>query len=92
MSEFKEGQLVIRLDNDNAAIYTIQKIEDDCISIGVVRNGKLWGWAIHPKYLRKAEVEEITIGHRLKKYDPETLGDDSHIENHISPLCKSKDV
>ncbi|EPJ8738348.1 hypothetical protein QQA06_10680 [Acinetobacter baumannii] len=22
----------------------------------------------------------------------ENLGDDSHIENHISPLCKSKDV
>ncbi|MFW1924263.1 hypothetical protein [Acinetobacter geminorum] len=22
----------------------------------------------------------------------ELLGDDSHIENHISPLCKSKDV
>lgn len=22
----------------------------------------------------------------------ETLGDDSPIENHISPLCKSKDV
>ncbi|MFK7255912.1 hypothetical protein ABBZ21_14870 [Acinetobacter baumannii] len=33
-------------------------------------------------------VEEITAGHRIDN----DLGDDSHTENHISPLCKSKDV
>ncbi|MFY6042280.1 hypothetical protein ACOUVZ_06990 [Acinetobacter baumannii] len=34
------------------------------------------------------ELKEIAAGHRIDN----DMGDDSHIENHISPLCKSKDV
>ena len=37
---------------------------------------------------RKATEAEKQIGHRIDN----DMGDDSHIENHISPLCKSKDV
>ncbi|WP_272397497.1 hypothetical protein [Acinetobacter baumannii] len=38
--------------------------------------------------LRHATPEEIAAGHRIDN----DMGDDSHIENHISPLCEVKDV
>lgn len=34
----------------------------------------------------------VTMGFDLGRDITHDLGDDSHIENHISPLCKSKDV
>lgn len=34
----------------------------------------------------------VTMGFDLGKDITHDLGDDSHIENHISPYCKSKDV
>ncbi|HEM8163524.1 hypothetical protein [Acinetobacter baumannii] len=37
-------------------------------------------------------VEQVSIAHVINPFPCEELGDDSHIENHISPLCKSKDV
>ncbi|MDH2539510.1 hypothetical protein QDR66_03065 [Acinetobacter baumannii] len=42
----------------------------------------------HKNMIRKATPEEIAAGHRIDN----DMGDDSPIENHISPLCKSKDV
>ncbi|HCW6363063.1 TPA: hypothetical protein OXT20_002867 [Acinetobacter baumannii] len=38
--------------------------------------------------IRHATPEEIAAGHRIDN----DMGDDFPIENHISPLCKSKDV
>ncbi|MCA4441090.1 hypothetical protein MHJ24_15165 [Acinetobacter baumannii] len=38
--------------------------------------------------LKPASEDDIEAGHRIDN----DIGDDSHIENHISPLCKSKDV
>ena len=37
-----------------------------------------------PGLIRHATPEEIAAGHRIDN----DIGDDSHIENHISPLCK----
>ncbi|WGM25431.1 hypothetical protein [Acinetobacter pittii] len=37
-------------------------------------------------------VEQVSIAHVINPFPCEELGDDSHIENHISQLCKSKDV
>ncbi|MDV4278009.1 hypothetical protein MSG94_06540 [Acinetobacter baumannii] len=37
-------------------------------------------------------VEHVSIAQVINPFPCEELGDDSHIENHISPLCKSKDV
>ncbi|EHU2485663.1 hypothetical protein [Acinetobacter baumannii] len=37
-------------------------------------------------------VEQVSIAQVIKPFPCEEFGDDSHIENHISPLCKSKDV
>ncbi|MEI1708097.1 hypothetical protein V8Q18_00945 [Acinetobacter baumannii] len=50
---------------------------------GYLREMKFFGSVI-----RHATPEEIAAGHRIDN----DMGDDSHIENHISPLCKSKDV
>lgn len=35
--------------------------------------------------IRHATPQEIAVGHRIDS----DMGDDSHIENHISPLCKN---
>ncbi len=37
-------------------------------------------------------VEQVSIAHVINPFACEELGDDSHIENHINLLCKSKDV
>ncbi len=34
-------------------------------------------------------VEHVLIAHVINPFPCEELGDDSHIENHISPLCKT---
>ena len=36
-------------------------------------------------------VEQVSIANVINPFPCEELGDDSHIENRISPLCKSKD-
>lgn len=42
-----------------------------------------------PIQVRPATNEEITAGHRIDHFvDINDMGDDSHIENHVSPLCK----
>ena len=39
--------------------------------------------------IRHATPEEIAAGHRIDHFvDINDMGDDSHIENHVSPLCK----
>lgn len=34
-------------------------------------------------------VEQVSIAHVINPFPCEELGDDSHMENHISPLCKT---
>ncbi|MGM7368412.1 hypothetical protein GNY86_21730 [Acinetobacter baumannii] len=55
-----------------------------------------------PSYSRELETLDEPIGSLQELYPEfakvlhenflELLGDDAHIENHINPLCKSKDV
>lgn len=40
-----------------------------------------------PIQVRPATNEEIAVGHRIDN----DMGDDSHIENHVSPNCKKFD-
>ena len=40
-----------------------------------------------PTAWRHATPEEIAAGHRIEN----DMGDDSHIENHVSPNCKKFD-
>ncbi|AOP64009.1 hypothetical protein ABUP55_07635 [Acinetobacter baumannii] len=37
-------------------------------------------------------VEQVSIAHVINPFPCEELGDDSHIENHISPNCQSRDA
>ena len=62
------------------------------------------GMPHHKSQLRHATPEEIAAGHRIEsckcvvtrtyengtcnKCGMQDMGDDSHIENHVSPLCK----
>lgn len=36
-------------------------------------------------------VEQVSIAHVINPFPCEELGDDSHTENRISPLCEVKD-
>ena len=39
--------------------------------------------------IRHATPEEIAAGHRIDHFvDVNDMGDDTHIENHVSPNCK----
>ncbi|SSP18504.1 Uncharacterised protein [Acinetobacter pittii] len=95
MSEFKEykvGDMVVfknkpiieKIKN----VFEVKKVTDEGVVIGQVEiGGELRDF--HPIFnqIRKAEPEEITVGHRIDN----NLGDDFPIENHISPLCEVKD-
>ncbi|HGH3625672.1 hypothetical protein HLG77_05740 [Acinetobacter baumannii] len=99
MSEFKVGDWVKMKDDTYTWMDRVAAIEyKPCfnskwdrseIEVLVFEDGtKLGsGWAIHVK------SEEIAAGHRIDKPsnsgELETL---DKLENHISPLCKSKDV
>lgn len=37
-------------------------------------------------------VEQVSVAHVINPFPCEELGDDSHIENRISPNCKIEDV
>lgn len=44
---------------------------------------------LHVSKATHATLEEIAAGHRIDHFvDINDMGDDSHIENHVSPNCK----
>lgn len=81
---FKVGDKVIRLDLDSPHIYSIMRIEDGLFTIGRKVKHRTWGTWLGCSEIRLASPEEIAAGHRIDN----DMGDDSHIENHISPNCK----
>lgn len=80
MSEFKAGDHAIYMHPAYILVYLIQAVKGMEILVNEV-----WFDGYH---FRHATPEEIAAGCRIDN----DMGDDSHIENHISPLCKSKDV
>ncbi len=95
MSEFKVGDYVVYKDVAHEyGIFPTSLFE-------VTRKIKKWGyheiketkcwhhnrkrWGSYGDDIRHATPQEIAAGHRIDN----DLGDDSHIENHISPLCKT---
>lgn len=63
------GDKVVRLDNDNPYIYTIQKVDSDCITIVRKKKSnavKTWGMWISHNELRHATTQEIAQGYRDK--------------------------
>ncbi|EHU1442013.1 MULTISPECIES: hypothetical protein [Acinetobacter] len=83
MSEFKVGDKVVFLSNksDDTEIYTVEAVLDDGRFLGI----NDYRQAFSSIKFKRAEPEEIAAGHRIDN----DLGDDSHIENHISPNCKT---
>ena len=101
---FKVGDKVIRLDLDSPHIYSIMRIEDGLFTIGRKVRHRTWGTWLECGEIRLASPEEIAAGHRIEsckcvvtrtyengtcnKCGMQDMGDDSHIENHVSPNCK----
>lgn len=81
---FKVGDKVVRLDLDSPHIYSIMRIEDGVFTIGRKVRNRTWGTWLECNDIRLAKPEEIAAGHRIDN----DMGDDSHIENHISKNCK----
>lgn len=84
---FKVGDKVVRLDLDSPHIYSIMRIEEGVFTIGRKVRHRTWGTWLECKDIRLAIKEEIALGHRIDN----DMGDDSHIENHVSPNCKKYD-
>lgn len=77
---FKVGDKVVgtRLIDDRIFEYQYELPE---LSMAVISKD---GAAIGLNQLRHATPEEVALGHRIDN----DIGDDSHIEKHISPNCK----
>ena len=89
MSMFKVGDKVVRLDLDSPHIYSIMRIEDGLFTIGRKVKHRTWGTWLECSEIRLASPEEIAAGHRIDHaVDVNEMGDDTHIENPVSPLCK----
>ncbi|MGL3085015.1 hypothetical protein [Acinetobacter baumannii] len=91
MSEFKVGDyIVIDQKYDKTFMPVLQIISEGknyfYCNDGQVHKSQMEQW-------RKAEPEEIAAGHRIDNpSDSRELETLDKPENHISPLCKSKDV
>ncbi|MFL4437621.1 hypothetical protein [Acinetobacter baumannii] len=85
MSEFKVGdKVVFKSSRLGGHVRTVKEVFITGGDTHLVWNRD----GFHINLLRHATPEEIAAGHRIDN----DMGDDSHIENHISPNCQSRDV
>lgn len=96
MSEFKVGQILVKRNTFNqpsksTSLWKVVYVYTDAVEVVPLKDGKelkmlqgIYGSAM----FNPASTEETAAGHRIDN----DMGDDSYMENHISPLCKSKDV
>lgn len=87
---FKVGDKVVLIEGEDSRIFVVDFAGWDT-NLSVTGLGKykdIRGYVWDKKLFRLATNEEIAAGHRIDN----DMGDDSHIENHISPHCQSKDV
>ncbi|WP_433988227.1 hypothetical protein [Acinetobacter baumannii] len=90
MSEFKVGDKVVLKNSSQDKVMTIQECYKEFIR--AYWDDKHYSFA-HEVNFRFATPEEIALGHRIDKpSDSRELETLDKLENHISPLCKSKDV
>ena len=78
---FKVGQDVVLKNSSQNKVMSIQAYNDEFIR--AYWSKKEYSFA-HESNFRHATEQEIAAGHRIDN----DMGDDSHIENHISPNCK----
>lgn len=94
VSMFKVGDKVVNDAFINSDIYVFKKLMPE-IGMALIAHDEDEG-ACGLYSLRHATPEEIAAGHRIDHISQEgnmvpDLGDDSHIENHVSPNCKKFD-
>lgn len=86
---FKVGQDVVLNNSSQNKVMRIQAYNDEFIR--AYWSKKEYSFA-HESNFRHATPEEIAAGHRIDHFvDINDMGDDSHIENHVSPNCKKFD-
>ncbi|MFP0866951.1 hypothetical protein ACLD0L_00150 [Acinetobacter baumannii] len=89
MSEFKVGDKVVLVGTGTKDVL-LEIVEHmytaNMHRVKIIATGQ-YG-PVFKNDIRHATPQEIAAGHRIDN----DMGDDSHIENHISQLCKSKDV
>lgn len=84
---FKVGDLVLY----EKTYYTYEVVKTTITNVFALKHSKTKRiYAMpHISRLRLATPEEIAAGHRIDHFvDINDMGDDSHIENHISKNCK----
>ena len=83
---FKVGEAVVLKNSSQNKVMKIQAHNDEFIR--AYYGDQDYSFA-HESNFRHATPEEIAAGHRIDHFvDINDMGDDSHIENHVSPLCK----
>ena len=86
VSMFKVGQDVVLKNSSQNKVMKIQAHNDEFIRAYWSKGEYSFA---HESNFRNATPEEIAAGHRIDHFvDINDMGDDSHIENHVSPLCK----
>lgn len=88
---FKVGDKVVNIEHRNSDVQKIELVEEKRIKV-FSKNMAFSYWVFKFQF-RHATPEEIAAGHRIDHISQEgnmvhDLGDDSHIENHVSPNCK----
>lgn len=96
VSMFKVGDFVLPISNEFSN--EVCELTEDYVGQDFKYKTKKGGFgyivkSFMPTAWRHATPEEIKAGHRIDHISQEgnmvhDLGDDSHIENHVSPLCK----
>ena len=82
VSMFKVGDSVVNIEHRNSDVQKIELVEEKRIKV-FSKNMAFSYWVFKFQF-RHATPEEIKAGHRIEN----DMGDDSHIENHISKNCK----
>ena len=83
---FKVGDKVVFGSGLNTGLFTIKskpKKNNGVLLLPVILPNGSW-FDLMEQFVRHATPEEIKAGHRIDN----DMGDDSHIENHISKNCK----
>lgn len=101
MSEFKVNQILVKRNTFNqpsksTSLWKVVYVYTDAVEVVPLKDGKelkmlqgIYGSAM----FNPATTEEIAVGHRIDKpSNPRELETLDKPENHISTLCKSKDV
>ena len=92
--EFFKGQILVDMRDNKSGLHKVEigtSHLTKCVKI--FSSDMSHSYWVYSGYYRVADKEEIKAGHRIDHISQEgnmvhDLGDDSHIENHISPLCK----